>query len=201
MKIKQIETGPIMANAYVISDENNNGFIIDPVYPNGEIEAYIEKEGIKISKILLTHTHFDHVIGLEYFRDKYKAEVYASEDAKDIYKDPNYTLVDEVGLDINIIIDKFLKDGEKIEDIGVLALKTPGHTIDSMSFVIDDNIFSGDLIFRLSVGRSDFPGGDHGILINSIMDKIMPYPDQTKIFSGHGMSTTVGYERKNNPFL
>lgn len=200
MEIKRIETGPIMANAYVISDENKNGIIIDPVYPDGEIEAYINKENIKISKILLTHTHFDHVMGLEYFRNKYGVDVYASEDAKDIYKDPSYTLVDNFG-DIEIIIDKFLKDGEKIDDFNILCLKTPGHTIDSMSYVIGDNIFSGDLIFRLSVGRSDFPGGDHGVLINSIVEKIMPYPDDTVIYSGHGTSTTVGYERKNNPFL
>lgn len=200
MNIKKIETGPIMTNAYVVSDDNKNGFIVDPVYPGGAIEEYIEKENIKISKILLTHTHFDHVMGLEYFREKFSAKVYASEDAKSIYKDPAYTLTNQVG-NVNIIIDNFLKDGENIEEFGILCLKTPGHTIDSMSFVIDNCIFSGDLIFRLSVGRSDFPGGNHNILVSSIREKIMPYPDDTKIYSGHGMSTTVGYERINNPFL
>lgn len=200
MKIKRIETGPIMTNAYVVSDENNNGFIVDPVYPNGDIEKYIKEEGINITKILLTHTHFDHVMGLEYFRDKYGAKVYASEDAKAIYKDPSYTLTSYVG-NVNIVIDEFLKDGEKIEDFDITCLKTPGHSLDSMSYVVEDNIFSGDLIFRLSVGRSDFPGGNHGTLINSIKEKIMPYPDDTKIYSGHGISTSVGYERSNNPFL
>lgn len=200
MKIKRIATGPIMTNAYVISDKNKNGIIIDPVYPRGAIEEYIEKEGINIKKILLTHTHFDHILGLEYFRNKYKAPVYASEDAKDIYKDPNYTLTNQVG-DINIIIDKFLSEGEEIKDFGILCLKTPGHTIDSMSFVLGNYIFSGDLIFRLSVGRSDFPGGNHAVLINSVMEKIMPYPDDTVIYSGHGIETTVGYEKRNNPFL
>ncbi|MDD7306360.1 MAG: MBL fold metallo-hydrolase [Peptoniphilaceae bacterium] len=200
MKIKKIETGPIMTNAYVISDENNKGLIIDPVYPKGKIEAYIENEGISISKILLTHTHYDHVLGLEYFRNKYGAKVYASEDAKDIYNNPTYTLTNFVG-NVKIIIDEFLKDGDIIEDFGLLCLKTPGHTIDSMSYVLDDNIFCGDLLFRLSVGRSDFPGGNHNILINSIKEKIMPYKDPTKIYTGHGMSTTVGYERVNNPFL
>lgn len=200
MKIKRIETGPIMTNAYVVSDDNKNGFIVDPVYPAGAIEEYIDQENIKISKIFLTHTHFDHVMGLEYFREKYGVKVYASEDAKPIYKDPTYTLTDNVG-NVNIVIDKFLKDGEEIKDFGILCLKTPGHSIDSMSFVIDDCIFSGDLIFRLSVGRSDFPGGNHNILINSIKEKIMPYSDDIKIYSGHGPSTTVGYERVNNPFL
>lgn len=200
MKIKRIEAGPIMTNAYVVSDENNNGFIVDPVYPNGDIEKYIKDEGINITKILLTHTHFDHVMGLEYFRDKYGAKVYASEDAKAIYKDPSYTLTSYVG-NVNIVIDEFLKDGEKIEDFDITCLETPGHSLDSMSYVIEDNIFSGDLIFRLSVGRSDFPGGNHGTLINSIKEKIMPYPDDTKIYSGHGISTSVGYERSNNPFL
>lgn len=200
MKIKKIETGPIMTNSYVISDENNRGLIIDPVFPAGLIEEYIEKENIKISKILLTHTHFDHVMGLEYFRNKYGVKVYASEDAETIYRNPAYTLVDQVG-NINIIIDKFLKDSEIIEDFGIVCLKTPGHSIDSMSYVVDNNIFSGDLIFRLSVGRSDFPGGSHGTLINSVMNKIMTYEDDTKIYPGHGISTTVGYERVNNPFL
>lgn len=200
MIIKRIETGPLMTNAYVVSDADKNGIIIDPVYPKGEIEEYIEKEGINIKKILLTHTHFDHVMGLEYFRDKYQVEVYASEDAKPIYKDPSYTLA-STWEDVNVIIDKFLKDGEKIEDFGILCIKTPGHSLDSMTYVLEDNIFSGDLIFRLSVGRSDFPGGDHQTLIRSIKEKVMPYPDATKIYPGHGISTNVGYEKLNNPFL
>jgi hydroxyacylglutathione hydrolase len=200
MKIQKIETGPIMTNCYVVSDENNKGFIIDPVFPNGLIEDYIEKNNIQISHIFLTHTHFDHVLGLDYFKNKYKAKVFASEDAKKIYKDSTYTLASQFG-DVKIEIDEFLTDGEEIKEFGLLALKTPGHSIDSMCYVLDNVIFSGDTLFYLSVGRSDFPGGSHATLINSIKTKLLNYDNDTLVYPGHGEITSIGFEKSNNPFL
>lgn len=200
MNVKKIETGPIMANCYICYDDDKNGFMIDPVYPNGLIEDFIEANNIKLSYILLTHTHFDHVLGLDYFKNKYNLKVYAGKEAELIAKDPSYTLTNMYG-DIKIDIDEYLEDGQKLEEFNVVALKTPGHSLDSMSYVVDKDIFSGDTLFKLSVGRSDFQGGNHQELINSIITKLLVYDDDYVVFPGHGEETSIGFERKNNPFL
>ena len=90
---------------------------------------------------------------------------------------------------------------EEFSKYNIKALKTPGHSLDSMSYKVGDHIFSGDTLFNLSIGRSDFPGGNYNILINSIKDKLFIYDDQTKVHPGHGESTSIGFEKNNNPFL
>lgn len=200
MHIKRIEDGPLMANCYVVYDDLKNGFMIDPVYPQGKIEKFIEDQAIKIDFILLTHTHFDHVLGLNYFKNKYKVEVFASEDSKDIANDKDYNLSRGIA-DLDIEINKYLKDGELFSKYNIKAIKTPGHSLDSMSYKLGDNIFSGDTLFRQSIGRSDFPGGSYNVLISSILNKLFIYEDSTNIFPGHGQSSQIGYEKRNNPFL
>lgn len=200
MHIKRIEEGPMMANCYVVYDESRNGFMIDPVYPQGKIETFIENENINIEFILLTHTHFDHILGLNYFKNKYGVEVYASEDSKDIANDPDYNL-SRGYTELNIEIDKFLKDEELFSKYNIKAIKTPGHSLDSMSYKIDNNIFSGDTLFRGSIGRSDFPGGSYNILITSIIKKLLIYDDNVNVYPGHGEESQIGYEKRNNPFL
>lgn len=189
-----------MANCYLVFDDNKNGFLIDPVYPGGKIENYIDTNKINIEFILLTHTHFDHVLGLDYFKDKLKVKVYASEDSKNIADDPDYNL-SRGYCDLTVNIDQYLKDQEEFSKYKIKAIKTPGHSLDSMSYMINDHIFSGDTLFNLSIGRSDFPGGNYNILINSIKDKLFIYDDQTKVHPGHGESTSIGFEKNNNPFL
>ncbi|PMC82552.1 MBL fold metallo-hydrolase [Anaerococcus hydrogenalis] len=200
MNIVKISEGSMMANCYLVFDDNKNGFLIDPVYPGGKIENYIDTNKINIEFILLTHTHFDHVLGLDYFKDKLKVKVYASEDSKNIADDPDYNL-SRGYCDLTVNIDQYLKDQEEFSKYKIKAIKTPGHSLDSMSYMINDHIFSGDTLFNLSIGRSDFPGGNYNILINSIKDKLFIYDDQTKVHPGHGESTSIGFEKNNNPFL
>lgn len=200
MNIVKISEGSMMANCYLVFDDNKNGFLIDPVYPGGKIENYIDTNKINIEFILLTHTHFDHVLGLDYFKDKLKVKVYASEDSKNIADDPDYNL-SRGYCDLTVNIDQYLKDQEEFSKYKIKAIKTPGHSLDSMSYKINDHIFSGDTLFNLSIGRSDFPGGNYNILINSIKDKLFIYDDQTKVHPGHGESTSIGFEKNNNPFL
>ena len=200
MNIKKITEGPMMANCYVVYDENKNGFLIDPVYPGGKIENYIDKNKINIEFILLTHTHFDHVLGLEYFKNKLNVKVYASDDSKNIANDPDYNL-SRGYCNLNVEIDSYLKDGEIFSPFKIRAIKTAGHSLDSMSYKIEDDIFSGDTLFNLSIGRSDFPGGNFNTLINSIKNKILIYDEKTRIHPGHGESSNIGFEKENNPFL
>lgn len=199
MIIRKFVEGPVMTNMYVCSDENKNGFIVDCAYPSKRVEDYIKENNIKIKFIIQTHTHFDHVLGLEYFKNLYKACVYASEDAKEIANDKNYNLA--YSYDLNVPIDKYLKDGEVFSEYNIKAIKTPGHTIDSMSYKIGDIIFSGDTLFRLSIGRTDFPGGSFTQIIDSIKNKLGGFASDTIIYSGHGEDTSLGFELDNNPFL
>lgn len=199
MKIRRFVEGPVMTNMYVVSDENNEGFLVDCAYPSDRVKQYIEDNSIKINFIIQTHTHFDHVLGLEYFKNLYDVNVYASEDSKEISNDKDYNLA--YSYDVNVPIDNYLKDGEVFSKYNILAIKTPGHTLDSMSYKIDDVLFSGDTLFKQSIGRTDFPGGNYNQIIDSIKNKFSKFDGDTKVLSGHGEETTISYEFNNNPFL
>ena len=199
MKIRRFVEGPVMTNMYVVSDENNEGFLVDCAYPSERVKQYIEDNNIKINFIIQTHTHFDHVLGLEYFKNLYDVNVYASEDSKEIANDKDYNLA--YSYDVNVPIDNYLKDGEVFSKYNILAIKTPGHTLDSMSYKVDDVLFSGDTLFRQSIGRTDFPGGNYNQIIDSIKNKFSKFDGDTKVLSGHGEETTISYEFNNNPFL
>lgn len=199
MKIRRFVEGPVMTNMYVVSDENNEGFLVDCAYPSDRVKQYIEDNNIKINFIIQTHTHFDHVLGLEYFKNLYDVNVYASEDSKEIANDKDYNLA--YSYDVNVTIDNYLKDGEVFSKYNILAIKTPGHTLDSMSYKVGDVLFSGDTLFKQSIGRTDFPGGNYNQIIDSIKNKFSKFDGDTKVLSGHGEETTISYEFNNNPFL
>lgn len=199
MKIRRFVEGPVMTNMYVVSDENNEGFLVDCAYPSDRAKQYIEDNNIKINFIIQTHTHFDHVLGLEYFKNLYDVNVYASEDSREIANDKDYNLA--YSYDVNVPIDNYLKDGEVFSKYNILAIKTPGHTLDSMSYKVGDVLFSGDTLFKQSIGRTDFPGGNYNQIIDSIKNKFSKFDGDTKVLSGHGEETTISYEFNNNPFL
>lgn len=199
MKINKFTLGPVMTNTYVVYD-NGRGFIVDCPYPSRALDKFIEDHKIKIEFIILTHTHFDHVTGLKYYKDKYGVDVYASEDAKNLAEDPNYNLAYHLN-NLEVPIDHYLKDGEVFSKYNIEAIKTPGHTIDSMSFVLGNTIFTGDTLFRLSVGRTDFPGGSFEEIKNSIINKLGKLDRSAKIYPGHNENSTLGFELDNNPFL
>ncbi|WP_296113646.1 MBL fold metallo-hydrolase [uncultured Anaerococcus sp.] len=199
MEINKFTLGPVMTNTYIVHDENV-GFIVDCPYPSSALDKFIEDNKIKIDFILLTHTHFDHVSGLKYYKDKFKVDVYASEDAKSLAEDPNYNLGFHIN-NLEVPIDHYLTDGQVFTDYEIKAIKTPGHTIDSMSFVLEGGIFTGDTLFRLSVGRTDFPGGSFEQIKDSIINKLGKLDRGAKVYPGHNETSTLGFELDNNPFL
>ncbi|MCW6700599.1 MBL fold metallo-hydrolase [Anaerococcus sp. NML200537] len=199
MKVKRFTLGPVMTNMYVVSVDGK-GFLVDCAYPSPAVDKYIEDNNIKIEFILQTHTHFDHVTGLKYYKDKYGVPVYASEDAKDIAEDKNYNLGHHLG-NLEVPIDIYLKDNDVFSKYNIRAVKTPGHTIDSMCFVIDKAIFTGDTLFRLSIGRTDFPGGSMVEIIDSIKNKLASFDRDYIIYPGHNEESLLGFELDNNPFL
>lgn len=199
MEIKRFPLGPVLTNLYVVS-ENGHGFIVDAVVKSDLVTDYIKDNNIKIDFILQTHTHFDHVLGLEYYKNLYNVDVFASSESRDIANDKYYNLAYEYD-DLNVPIDNFLKDNKIFTDFKIKALKTPGHSLDSISYLVGDYLFSGDTLFRGSIGRTDFPGGDYETLIGSINEKYRVLDSNTVVYPGHGEKTSLDYEFNNNPFL
>lgn len=199
MEIMRFPLGPVLTNLYVVS-ENGHGFIVDAVEKSDLVTNYIKDNSIKIDFILQTHTHFDHVLGLEYYKNLYNVDVFASSESRDIANDKYYNLAYDYD-DLNVHIDNFLTDKEVITDFKIKALKTPGHSLDSISYLIGDYLFSGDTLFKGSIGRTDFPGGDYETLIGSINEKYRVLDSNTVVYPGHGEKTSLDYEFNNNPFL
>lgn len=201
MYIKKFIVGNLLTNMYLCYDDNKKGFLVDAPSFDKNVVEFIKKEGIDVKFILLTHTHADHIMGLNYFKKELNIKCYASEESKFVYRDKSYTLLDYFGEgNYEIDIDGFLKDKEIFSEFKILCLKTPGHTEDSMSYVVDNKIFSGDTLFNLSIGRTDFPGGDYNSIIKSIKERILIF-DNHKVFPGHGEITDVETEKRSNPFL
>lgn len=199
MEIMRFPLGPVLTNLYVVS-ENGHGFIVDAVIKNDLVTKYIKDNNIIIDSILQTHTHFDHVLGLEYYKNLYNVDVFASSESRDIANDKYYNLAYDYD-DLNVPIDNFLTDNEIFTDFKIKALKTPGHSLDSISYLVGDYLFSGDTLFRGSIGRTDFPGGDYETLIGSINEKYRVLDSNTVVYPGHGEKTSLDYEFNNNAFL
>ncbi|WP_262122241.1 MBL fold metallo-hydrolase [Anaerococcus sp. Marseille-Q5996] len=199
MEIMRFPLGPVLTNLYVVS-ENGHGFIVDAVIKNDLVTKYIKDNNIIIDSILQTHTHFDHVLGLEYYKNLYNVDVFASSESRDIANDKYYNLAYDYD-DLNVPIDNFLTDNEIFTDFKIKALKTPGHSLDSISYLIGDYLFSGDTLFRGNIGRTDFPGGDYETLIDSINEKYRVLNQNIVVYPGHGEQTSLDYEFNNNPFL
>lgn len=200
MKITQFVLGDLMTNTYLVSDEETKKcFIVDPAAPSKELEAKIETEELIPEYIILTHGHVDHTGGIYSLKAAYPDIVLvASRDERDLLKNKMKSYSSKT-----IIADKEVTDGDEL-NVGSLTLKfisTPGHTPGGMSILVDNVLFSGDTLFRTSVGRTDFQGGDFSTLMSSIREKLFALPDDTVVLPGHDVSTTIGYEKRYNPFV
>ncbi len=195
--------GPVATNCYILSGaEGDRAVVIDPPTAGEKIFELLQREGLTVSAILITHGHFDHIGGVNALREKSGAKVYAPEAEKEMLSDPSVNLSED---GCRVIADQYLKDGEelKIAGISIRVIHTPGHTSGGCCYHLPEEgvLISGDTLFAQSVGRTDFPTGSMSELIRSIREKLMILPDETKVYPGHGPETTIGEERKYNPFL
>ena len=206
MKIRVFVEGPIDANNYVIIDEETKeAILIDCSSDRPEFIEAIKSENIKIKYILLTHGHFDHILGVDTFKDIFNADAYVSED--DMFQ---VGLADQMmqmfaGIEPKQIksISHYVKDGDefKIGNITIKAIATPGHTKGGMCYLVDNKLFTGDTLFKTSIGRCDLPGGSLKEIVDSLKNKLFELPNNTEVYSGHGEPTTIEYEKKYNEIL
>ena len=209
MKLIYDEFGPALTNTYVVIDISTNYAVVIDVPPNSLefINRTLKDEGAELKEIWLTHSHWDHTADAPDLRDQYNVPVYLHKDDEYRLLDPN-SYVGGFPLPFQmrgIKADKYLKEGDELI-LGhqkFRVLETPGHTEGGVIFVNNEQqtIIAGDTIFKQSIGRTDLPGGDFAELMDSIRDKILTLPDEYVLYPGHGPRTTVGSERKMNPFI
>ena len=205
MILEILTVGPLETNCYILGDEKTKqAAVIDPGGDFEIIEDHLMKLKLKIQYIILTHGHVDHIGALSQLKKATEAEILIhSKDSAMLY-DPNQNLSIFSGDKIIATkADKLLEEGDIVQCGGIKleVLHTPGHTPGGISLVTDKMIFTGDSLFCGSIGRTDFPGSSYQKLISSIKDKILTKEDDLIIYPGHGPSSTIGEERKNNPFL
>ncbi|MBP1966881.1 MBL fold metallo-hydrolase [Paenibacillus aceris] len=198
--------GPVSTNAYLLSDpETKKGIIIDPgMNPKSLIKKIAD---LDIEAILLTHAHFDHIGGVDEIRKLKNCPVYVHDLEADWLTNPKKNgsaRWPELGVLIETEPAEYaLDEGQILEFLGIKlkVFHTPGHSPGSVSFLYDKHLFSGDVLFKLSVGRTDLPGGNNNELLDSIQDKLFILEDDVVVYSGHGAKTTIGFERDNNPYV
>lgn len=201
MKLFHLSSGPLKVNSYFLVNKNNEAVLIDGG-ENYKLIKKTEKElGVKIIALLLTHAHFDHSGNAKKLQDD-GVKVYISElDAPKLLNKMNLSIAFGRPFDY-LKADKTFKDNDELVfgDITIKVVATPGHTDGSVTFIVDDNMFTGDTLFHLSIGRSDFPSGDKETLIDSIK-KLFAFSGDYSVYPGHDEFTTLQYERDNNGFV
>jgi hydroxyacylglutathione hydrolase len=205
MILKKLSVGELDTNCYILGDEKTkDGVVIDPGGDFDLIAENIEKLNLKIKYIILTHGHIDHIQALTLLKEKTKAKVLIHSEDASILNDPLFNLSQFTGGEGSFSDpDLLLKEGDRVEFGGIKleVIHTPGHTPGSISLYTDNVLFTGDTLFCEGVGRTDLPGASWEKLLNSIKQKLFTKPDDTEVLPGHGPSTTIGWEKENNPWI
>lgn len=206
LAIRMMVLGPVQTNCYfLINEDTKEVLIVDPADRAQKIIEWINSEGLKPVAILLTHGHFDHIMGVAGVKKEYNIPIYASRDEVKVLADPQINVSTMMGAYMSMKADELFSDGDVLELAGMKlkVISTPGHTIGSVCFYMEEEkvLISGDTLFEASVGRSDFPTGSSRQLIESIKTRLFVLPDDTDVFPGHGGTTSIAYEKAHNPFI
>ena len=206
IKIESRVLGPVATNCYLIINlDNNESIIVDPADSPESIYDMVVRSASRPQAILLTHGHFDHAGGAADVAARFGIKVYAEEHERETLDDPKLNLSGWTGAETTYHADVFLKDEQEFDLAGfhIRVLFTPGHTVGGCCyyFAYQDALFSGDTLFAQSVGRTDFPKGSASALIRGIKEKLLPLPDEVTVYTGHNDTTTIGTERRYNPYL
>ena len=206
IKIGRMVLSMCQTNCYFLYREDaKECILIDPADQGQQIYNALSKNGFTIQAILLTHGHFDHIWGANEVRSLAGVKMYAYEQEKELLNSEKLNVSKGAGRPYTVEADVYLKDGETltVADMTCKCIATPGHTAGSCCYYFEDAgiLVSGDTLFQESVGRTDLPTGNMRTLMNSVKQKLFVLPEETKVYPGHGESTTIGYEKKYNPYV
>ena len=198
--------GPVQTNCYfAINKEIKEALVIDPGEEAARLMQQIKAQGLTVAAILLTHGHFDHAGAAEELSTLCNAPIYAHEAEKETLESEKLNACWMIGKKETYRADLFVKDEQELDLAGfhIRVLFTPGHTKGGCCyyFPYENVVFSGDTLFQMSVGRTDLEGGSMSQIVRSIQEKLMPLPEQTVVYPGHGEATTIETERMYNPYL
>ncbi|MCL2528278.1 MAG: MBL fold metallo-hydrolase [Defluviitaleaceae bacterium] len=206
MKLITFNKNATSQNAYLYyNEETKEGVLIDPGFNADEAGKYVENNNICVKGILLTHGHYDHITAVVDVNKKVKAEVCCHINEKNMLETPSLNLSTRTDCHVSITPDLLVNHGDMLTFGGAAleVIHTPGHTPGCVCYYDKDNavIFTGDTLFKESVGRSDLPGGEHDVLMESIKAKLFTLPEGVAVYPGHGGSTSISHEVKLNPFV
>lgn len=205
MEIITMPVGLLSANSYIIYDQvKGQAGVIDPGGNGEDILNKIISRNLELKYILLTHGHFDHIDAVGWLKDKTGAQIAIHRDDAPCLVDGSKNLSLSLGREsVQPQADLLLNHGDNIRigDIELKVIHTPGHSLGSISLLADNVVFTGDTLFKGSIGRTDFFGGSMDQILNSIKNRLLVLDDNTLVYPGHGPKTTIGYEKTTNPFL
>lgn len=210
MQVHTFTFNDFLEKTYIVSDETLECVIVDPGCHSkkevGELIDFVEQKKLKPVKIINTHCHVDHVLGVDALKNHFNIKFHASKDDKYLFDNlvptaRNFGIIIRKAPKIDVYIS-----GENTIEFGnssLQVLEVPGHSVGHLAFYSEKEKFviSGDVLFKDSIGRTDLPGGDLDVLLDSIRTKLLTLPDDVTIFPGHGYNTTISAEKLNNPFL
>ena len=206
LDLQKCIVGSVFTNCYFLKNkETEEMLIVDPGDNADRIEQKVlEMQGRPVA-ILLTHGHFDHILAAEEIKKKYNIPIYACAKEEKTLQDPRINLTAFHMSSYTLKADVYLTDLQVVELAGfsVQMIETPGHTLGSCCYYLKDEgvLFSGDTLFCGSVGRTDFPGGSASDIVRSLHKLLDSLPENTEVYPGHDTSTTIGYEKRYNPFV
>lgn len=210
IKIEKFVVNPLGENSYILYDQTGECIFVDPGFfykeELKEIVEFVKKNSLTPVKIVNTHCHFDHIMGVEFVRNEFQIPFLAhAHDDFWVEKAIEQGKLFGFYMEKVMPIDEFLVENELLR-FGISELEIihiPGHSPGHVVFYSknDGILMAGDVLFNGSIGRTDLPGGDYETLISNIKSKLFVLPDETKVFCGHGPETTIGFEKRNNPFL
>lgn len=205
MILERLVLGGLQTNCYVLADEETKECaVFDPAADADRIMSVVNQYGLNVKYIILTHVHIDHIMALDELKEITGAEIVVHVAEAKLLNDSNGTLAQLFGtVPPESKADMTVSDGDSLY-LGKAEIKfihTPGHTVGGMCALCGDTLISGDALFAESIGRTDFPNGNHSQLISSIKNKLLTLEDNICVYPGHGPSTTIGHERDYNPYL
>jgi glyoxylase-like metal-dependent hydrolase (beta-lactamase superfamily II) len=205
VRVERCPVGPFDNNLYLLTSPGSlDAIVVDPCGDDGTVLAEIRRRGLSIRRILLTHAHIDHILAVKAYRGATGAPVWLhAGDRWWLERAPVQASLYQIPWDGPFDVDHWITEGEEVGLPGIeaKALHTPGHSPGSMTFATAEGLIVGDVLFAGSIGRSDLPLCDPDALVRSVREHLFAFPDDTHVYPGHGPATTIGAERRTNPFV